>query len=117
MKVIHKINKYVLILNLLLYLTLIGGAYAQLFLGPLQLILAVIVTLRYYRYLNKENKALIQKYWVMVAIDFVLIGMYYLCNKEFDSAFLTLISLFIYPMIIACYFVHVTYSIRKQLNR
>lgn len=111
MYIIHIINKIATGATLLLYLTLIGGMYAQIVLGPLQLILAAIVTLLYYKKLDTIRKGLLLRYWMAAAIALALFGMSWMYRDSMDL--IIIVPVFIIPMIVACYFVYVTSMFNK----
>lgn len=111
MYIIHIINKIATGATLLLYLTLIGGMYAQIVLGPLQLILAAIVTLLYYKKLDTIRKGLLLRYWMGAAIALALFGMSWMYRDSMDL--IIIVPVFIIPMIVACYFVYVTSMFNK----
>jgi hypothetical protein len=114
MYIIHVINKIATGATLLLYVTLICGMYAQIVLGPLQLILAAIVTLLYYKKLDTIRKGLLLRYWMAAAIALALFGMSCMYWDSMDL--IIIVSFFIIPMIVACYFVYVTSMLNKYIE-
>jgi len=117
MKTIHNINKWSFIITLLLYLTLIGGLLAQILLGFIQVILAIIVILEWKKHTPKIKSHLIS-YFTLVTIYGVL-WLLGIAETFYNSNSMVLdphiIYLCIIPMSIASYFVYVTYKI-KQLH-
>ncbi|MES2486582.1 MAG: hypothetical protein V4581_11640, partial [Bacteroidota bacterium] len=75
MKIIHNINQIATCTTIVLYLTVIGGMYAQLVLGPLQLLLAGIITYKYYKKLDKHTRKGLNQYWVAATAALVLAGL------------------------------------------
>ena len=113
MKLTHLINKIATYTTLVLYLLVYTGMLAQIILGPIQLILAITITVLYYKELDTKNKKLLKTYWLAVAI--VPLFAYASLNWIADGV-LIILSLFIYPMYIACYFLYATSKINKYLN-
>ena len=118
-KIIHNINKWSFILSLVLYLTVLGGLLAQIALGFIQVILALII-LSYWKTYNKHTKNLILIYWALV----ISYGLGYLAfyslfqetNFSDYAIFIFIFSVMIIPMSIAGYFVYITYKIKKHHN-
>lgn len=114
MKIIHNINTLATWATILLYISIFLGMYAQIVLGPLQLILATIVSIKYYKSLNKYHKNLVLYYWLAVVATLALAG--FVWSTNFDNVPLTIGCLFIIPMSVACYFLYVTKKLNKYLN-
>ena len=112
MKILHKINFFALAITLALYLTVFLGMYAQIILGPLQLLLALIVSFKYYKNLNKTLKNYLLAYWITAAISLIIA---YLSWTHSTANDYIIITVFVIPMLIACYFVYVTYKITQHL--
>ncbi|KGO84192.1 hypothetical protein Q763_00150 [Flavobacterium beibuense F44-8] len=89
------------------------GMYAQIVLGPLQLLIATSITFLYFKKLAKNLQNLILYYWLF-AITALIIA--FLGWNDYISDDLTIITVFIIPMMVAAYFVYVTYRINKFIN-
>jgi len=115
MKTIHAINQVATGFTIALYFTVIGGMYAQVILGPLQLLLAAIITYKYYKKLDKYTRRQLNQYWMAATIALVLAGisLYFID----DFFFLGLIfTLFVLPMVVAIYFTIVTANINANFK-
>jgi len=113
MKTIHFINIVATYITIGLYMFIFLGMMAQIILGPLQLLLATIISIKYYKILNQHNQILIMYYWFMVIIALVIAAITWLGRYK-DTT--TIIWIFIIPMLIACYFLYVTKSIARYMN-
>ncbi|WP_297332698.1 hypothetical protein [Flavobacterium sp.] len=113
MKTLHKINVIALITTLLLYITVLLGMYAQILLGPLQLIIALIVSYSYYKKLSPRLQKGIILYWIAAVTSLTITYFSWLDYRANDFI---IITLFVIPMLIACYFARLTYCITKYLN-
>jgi hypothetical protein len=114
MKYIHYLNFFALGITLLLYLAIYTGMLAQLILGPLQLFLAVTITIKYYSSLNGQCKSLILKYWVLALASGLAALITWFANSN-EVPFIILL-VFVFPMSVACYFVYVTGCINQYLT-
>src|SRR5688572_9230421 len=114
MKTIHMINTWAVAINILLFFVPYFGMLAKIPLGALQLLLAAITSIIFYRKLDKKESILIQRYWLFVFVDFVLIAAAYASDHFSNDIYI--IPLFLLPGLIACYFVYTTYSITKHFN-
>lgn len=114
MKIIHNINLWCFILNLTLYLMIIPGMIAQFFLGLIQLTLAIIISTKW-KELESTIKYLMKLYWSCVAVCGILITLFSMevFKKNQDAQVISF--LFIIPMLIAAYFVYVTWKVSKQI--
>ncbi|WP_378177963.1 hypothetical protein [Aquimarina sp. SS2-1] len=109
MKTIHNINKWSFIITLLLYATVYFGLLAQILLGFIQVVLAIIVSLNW-KNLNRKVKHLLFIYWGLIPTY----GALWLTNAFNTNNDIILILLFcLIPMSIAAYFVYITYEIKK----
>ncbi len=109
MKILYKINKVTLILTLVLYLTLYLGLYAQIALGCIQIISALILFLFWNKIPNKSKKHL-KIYWTTV----ITYGMMWLIDWDTsDKLFFMIFSVIILPMSIAGYFFYILNSLKK----
>ena len=113
MKTLHKINIFALTITLALYLTLFLGMYAQIVLGPLQLLLALIISLKYYKRLIPKLKKGILIYWVLAIVSLIIV---YFSWTYYQANDFIVITVFVIPMLIACYFAYLTYKITQHLS-
>lgn len=113
MKTLHKTNFFALVITLALYLTVYLGMCAQVILGPLQLLLALVISFNYYKKLNKPLKNHLLTYWLTAAISLIIAYLSWTHNTANDYV---IITVFVIPMLIACYFVYVTYKITQHLS-
>ncbi len=114
MKIIHGINAWSFGITLFLYLLMITGLLAlvaQILLGGIQVLLAIII-LFYWGRLNPQNKILITSYW-LITISYGLISYFFIEELDHIWPFFFIIL----PMSIAGYFVIVTYKIKTQLTK
>ncbi len=110
MKLIYIINKVILILTLLLYLTLFLGLYAQIVLGVTQVLSSLILIFYWKRMANKQKHRL-YGYWVLIGI-YGLIAIPFWDYFENNTLRLVL-TIILIPMGIAIYF----FSILNQLKQ
>ena len=111
MKIIYQLNKGVLILTLVLYLTLILGLYAQMVLGTIQLLSALFLFLRW-NIFSIQTKKQLTIYWVIV----ILYGTCWLFEWTFiNELALLIIGIIIIPLSIAGYFLYILNTI-KNIN-
>ncbi|NRD20990.1 hypothetical protein HNV08_13115 [Winogradskyella eckloniae] len=106
MKTLYQLNKIVLIITLILYLTLILGLYAQVVLGAIQLLSALSITC-YWKQLKNDNKKQLLTYWLIV----ILYGIGWLL--EIDLNDFRWIGITIIPMSIAIYFVWLLNNVKN----
>lgn len=106
MKIIHYINGTSFIITLLLYITIFYGMMAQVFLGVIQIILAIIV-FTFWRRMNTLQKKHLIAYTILVIL-YGLTSTTDVVDTDFGILFLTLV-----PMSIAGYFVFITHQISK----
>ena len=114
MKTIHVINQIATCATIVLYLTIIGGMYAQLVLGPLQLLLAGIITYKYYKRLDKHTRRGLNQYWIAAIMALVAAGTSIFFSDS-PNLFM-LATLFIIPMAIAIYFLNLTADINANFK-
>ena len=108
---IFKINKYVFITTLILYLTVYFGMLFQMVLGVTQLATAIYVTYSFYKALQKENRKWLVIYWVTVVVDLAVA--FFMGQIWQPSA---AIFVFLFPMIIAGLFLKLLSNIRHEIN-
>lgn len=114
MKILHHINCFIYFTTIGFYASvylIILGAYAQIALGVTQLIIALILILSFNK-LNKKVKKMIVYYWIIT-----LSLLSFLLYKHYSQSLSNeMISLFIIPMLIASYFVYLTYLNQKDIK-
>lgn len=108
---IFKINKYVYIATILLYLTVYFGMLFQIILGITQVVTAIYITYSFYNELHEKYQKRLLLYWGVISIDLFLS---LLTTKMWDIP--ASIILFIIPMIIATFFLKLLSKIRKEIN-
>ncbi|WP_299102765.1 hypothetical protein [uncultured Winogradskyella sp.] len=106
MKTLYQLNKIVLIITLVLYLTFLLGLYAQVVLGAIQLLSAISVTC-FWKQLKNHNKKQLLTYWLLVTIY----GIGWLI--EIDLNDLWWLGIIIIPMSIAIYFVWLLNNVKN----
>ncbi|MFP5438392.1 MAG: hypothetical protein ACLGH8_11425 [Bacteroidia bacterium] len=114
MKTIHIINSIATWATILLYITIYFGMLSQVVLGPLQLILATIISVRYYKELNLNHKNLVLYYWIAAVIALTMAG--FAWSTDFYNTALTIVAIFVIPITVACYFLYVTNKLNKHLS-
>jgi hypothetical protein len=114
MEALHKINKWSFIITLVLYITVYSGMLAQLILGPIQLIIAAIISIKYFKILSYRQRHQIKVYWLLVTIAGLLLIWVKFYNPYFSNDFFLIVTLFVFPMFIALYFVYLTSEIKNQ---
>ena len=107
MKTIHYINLIATSITLALYLLLFYGMMAQIVLGPLQLDLAIIISLRYYKLLDQHHQIFLLLYCLVAILALIIAAVSWAGGGEH-----TIIGVFVIPMLVAYYFLYVT----KRLN-
>jgi hypothetical protein len=118
-KTLHIINSIAFSLNVLLYLSPGIGMLFQLILGPVQLIIALIITSKFYKALTPSLQWLLIIYWLLVISDLVCLVLISQ-NPIYDDILhtgLTNVIAFPVPMCIAAYFVYLTYRAYKHFNQ
>ena len=96
-----------------LYLFIYLGMMAQVVLGPLQLLLAIIISLRYYKILDQHNQILIMYYWFSVVISLSIAAITWF---GYPNSITAIIWVIVVPMLVACYFLYVTKSLNRYIN-
>lgn len=99
-KLVTNLNRIMLVLTVVLYLTLIYGMLAQILLGFFQLMVAIVLGMRWFR-LTESNKKKLSYYWCSVVLYFLL---WFTPVFQFTTFSWLVIS--IIPMIIAGYFTY-----------
>ena len=114
MKTLHKINVYAVGVNILLIIIPFLAMLLLIPLGIIQIIIALIVTFKYYKRLDVKHRKIINLYWLFVALDFLGIAIMAITGDPTDIFKIT--ALAILPPFIAIYFVYTTYTLTKYLG-
>lgn len=112
MKLIYQINKVVLIITYLLYLTIFFGLYAQMALGAIQIIYALLLFF-YWKKLSNKTKNQLYIYWAIV----IVYGLCWLLDwKDFNDTFYLIFGMMVVPMAIATYFVYLLKVSKNEMS-
>ncbi len=115
MKALHYINCFFYLITIIPYLTIyyaMVGMYVQFILGFVQIIIAIIL-LFYTKKYNKNIKEHILYYWSSVlVILFIILALSK--SNNIGNDIIQIAFIIIIPMLIASYFVYITYLIQKQ---
>lgn len=110
MKKLYKINKWLVITTLLLYLTFYGGIMAQIVLGIVQVIMSVLILFNYSKLSISLKKLFIT--YLILAISAISIYIINLTIGESDLSFFILFT--VATMLIAFFHLYITYKIKKS---
>lgn len=111
MKKIYIINKIALIITLVLYVTIVLGLYAQIVLGTIQVVSALILFF-FWKQFSKKTKEQLYIYWTIV----IAYGICWLNDlKSLNEDFVLIFGVMIIPMSIAIYFVHILRSTKNYM--
>jgi len=113
MKAIHFINIVATYITIGLYMFIFLGMIAQIILGPLQLLLAIIITIRYYKVLDQHNQILIMYYWFLVVVSLSIAAITW---SGYKNSITAIIWVIVVPMLVACYFLYVTKSLNRYMS-
>jgi hypothetical protein len=114
--VLHTANILMFALTLISYLSYSEyGIYLQFFLGCYQLAAAAIATFAYSKWKVQYVWKFLTAYWLLV-LGWILFTILY-CNISFIGLNLPVeVTLCVLPMLIAGYFVYITYRIYKSFR-
>ncbi len=115
MKILHYINCFFYLITITPYVTIyyfFFGMYAQFILGIVQILIAIILLLYMKRH-SEIIKKHISSYWVFTLINLLIILILYKTNVMNDDI-IQITFVFVTPMLIASYFIYITYLIQKQ---
>ena len=115
MKTLHYINCFFYLITITPYITIYYfflGMYAQFMLGIVQILIAIIISF-YIKRLRNTSKKHISNYWVLTLINLLIILIFYKTNIMSNSI-CQIVFVFVTPMLIASYFIYITYIIHKQ---
>ncbi len=115
MKVLHYINCSFYALAVIPYITIycvMYGMYAQFLLGVYQVILALVL-FTFFKKFNNEIKKHLRNYGILTL---GILSLIFLISKTYQSGNdpILVVFVFIIPMLIASYFVYITYLIQKK---
>lgn len=107
------INRIVLALTLLLYITVILGLYAQVVLGAVQILFFIILVICNNKINEKQSRNLL-RYFVMVVLYFF--ALYFIRENHLDIKHeaVFIIGLIIIPLTLAGFFTYIVEEIRKS---
>lgn len=113
MKYLVNINRMLVILTLVLFITIYFGFMAEIILGLFQLLCSVFI-IRIWNKLKKEHKKHLKIYWTLT----IVFGLGFLVNwGRLSDHFLPFIfGLAIIPMSLAVYFTRILEKIQKQIS-
>lgn len=111
MKNLFNINKWCVIITLILYLTIIGGLIAQILLGIIQIIMSLEIAINY-KYLIKKTKKLFLLYLFLtvLAIAITCYFYFYLMNDAIILIYFSIASL-----ALALFHLYITYRLKNEL--
>jgi hypothetical protein len=107
MKKLYQLNKIALVITAILYLTIIFGLYAQIVLGGLQLLSALIISFFWGKINTKQKKHLLI-YWAIVLIY----GIGWYLKIEINNLW-WILGIIIIPMSVATYFVWILSNLKR----
>jgi hypothetical protein len=107
MKRLHNINKWLMLITLLLYITLCLGMLFQMVLGVGQVLMSFYMLYNYNK-LEKQTKFLFNIYLVLVVTILSVIAFGTIISTGFITTHLVI------PMLIAFFHLYITYKIQKS---
>ncbi|MFD0862724.1 hypothetical protein ACFQ1M_10960 [Sungkyunkwania multivorans] len=110
MKTLFRINAVLYFITLGLYLTLSLGMLAQIVLGIVQVLSAAFIIYKFKGFPKKVFNEL-RIYFLAVALDGLTFAT--IANMEINSYLPFMLTLFVFPMLIATFFVHITHKLYK----
>jgi len=118
-KTIHFINVAAVTVTIVFYCyEPIYGLITQAFLGGFQILLALITAFKYENEKYVEFKKLIKRYWTLILIAILNATLLFFSTLiGYTSKTYVIITFCIIPMLIACYFVYVTYTVNKNYKK
>lgn len=109
MKILYIVNKVILIMTGVLYLTLIFGLYSQIVLGIIQ-VLSSIILLFYWKRIEQKLKNKLYKYWIIISVYGLLWIVDWNASIELYVFVFGVIAI---PLCIAVYFLSILNKIYK----
>lgn len=118
-KVSHLINCIAVVITLAAYLAVDGGGIAmQFLLGCYQLAIAALATLAYWKWKIPTIWKLLKLYWIVLLAWVVCVGIIAMAAHLVKTVgpdslvwLAMIVVMTVLPLLIACYFVYVTYCI------
>ncbi len=105
MKNLYNVNKWLVIITLLLYLTIYFGMIFQIVLGITQVLMSIYI-LSKYNGLEKKTKLLFKIYMTLTITVLSIIGSGVIANTGFILIYLVI------PMLLAFFHLYITYQIK-----
>lgn len=105
MKNLYNVNKWLVIITLLLYLTIYFGMIFQIVLGITQVLMSIYI-LSKYNGLEKKTKLLFKIYMTLTITVLSIIGSGVIANTGFIAIYLVI------PMLLAFFHLYITYQIK-----
>lgn len=105
MKNLYNVNKWLVIITLLLYLTIYFGMIFQIVLGITQVLMSIYILSKYNR-LEKKTKLLFKIYMTLTITVLSIIGSGVIANTGFIAIYLVI------PMLLAFFHLYITYQIK-----
>ena len=112
MKIIHNINKWSYGITLLLYITIYLGMIAQIALGGIQVILAIILFSRYPR-LDEKTKRRLLVYATLTILYLSIFALWDFLRVQ-SNDFIEITGMTVLPMALATFFVFITHKLRLK---
>ncbi|MEX0313050.1 MAG: hypothetical protein AB3N18_02655 [Allomuricauda sp.] len=114
MKFIHYINSFIYVITLVLYLTIIYGLLSQIALGFLQVVFSLILLIDKKKFRPPGINHL-RLYHIIILIYGAIAIISLLVEPNIEESIYILLYV-ILPMLIATYFVWITYNYNKQVK-
>jgi hypothetical protein len=110
-----KINFYGVVITFFFYFTVYFAFYAQTGLAIIQIVSVFLLITAYYEKFTPKHKKLLFRYWAGMIIS---VSYYYAVIHHFETSndFFLITSMFIVPMLVACYFVYTLDLISKEIK-
>ncbi len=112
MRLLHNINKWSYGITLVLYLTIYLGMIAQIALGGIQVILAIILFSRYQR-LDEKTKRRLLVYGTLTVFYLLVFALWDLLGVP-NNDFIEITGMTVLPMSLATFFVFITHKLRLK---
>ena len=110
MKKLYDLNKWSIIITLLLYFTFWGGIMAQVVLGAIQILMSLYI-LAHFRKLSKVTKALFITYAI---ITISITGLFRIMSNNGGEGLGLMFVFIIVSMLLAIFHLYVTYKIKMS---
>ncbi|WP_347922648.1 hypothetical protein [Pontimicrobium sp. SW4] len=109
MKILYILNKAILIITAILYLTLFLGLYSQIVLGLMQVFTSIIL-LFYWKKIKQQLRIKLYKYWIIISIY----GLLWLIDWNASiELYVFVFGVIAIPLCIAVYFLSILNKIYK----